>query len=261
MSRVVLVAFAALVALLCADRVRKLWPDQEPGAIARMAAAEPGDATIGSGAAPAEAPTAGSGESTTAVYVRLEARRLLERAAGVTYVDSLFLETDSIVRRWRDREGVALQVAYIPSGDAGVDARFMDILSRALGVWEGAGTGLRFLLIDDSARAAIQVRAVQGLEGDRAGQTDLRWTRDGAIHAASITVALEASDGTRVRDEGLFAVTSHEVGHALGLPHSNEALDVMYSTTRTGLPTERDHRSLRLLYSLPLGSVREGPDA
>ena len=113
------------------------------------------------------------------------------------------------------------------------------------------------LVLAPTRELALQV--ADTLDGERAGQTDLRWTRDGSIHGATITIALKTARGEPVPDEGLFAVTSHEVGHALGLPHSGDARDVLFSTTQAGQPTERDQATLRLLYQLPPGSIREQP--
>jgi hypothetical protein len=258
MSRILLFALGALVALLAIDQVRKLRP-------ARVAAADARPVSV----RPAPVPSRPSASSLASAEVvapsavdmmaRAEGRRLLRRSAGITYVDSLFPETDSTVRRWRDLRDGPLMVAFASSGDPEVDSRLQAIASRAIHAWQETAPSLRLLVAPDTTGAAIVFQAVDRLEADRAGQTDLRWTRDGAIHAAVITVALLAADSSRVIDEGIFAVTSHELGHALGLPHSGDSLDVMFPTTRTGYPTERDARSIRLLYELPLGSVKELP--
>jgi hypothetical protein len=52
---------------------------------------------------------------------------------------------------------------------------------------------------------------------------------------------------------------AHEMGHALGLPHSDSPDDVMYpETTGAGL-SRRDIQTVRALYALPMG-VRPGGD-
>jgi hypothetical protein len=257
MSRILLIALVALVALLVTDQVRKLVPDEAaPVQAVRLEASR-------DSAAPA--PSAGarfvvvtdSGPSAVDLIARTEGRRLLRRSAGITYVDSLFFETDSVVRRWRDPQDVGLMIALVESGDPAKDSQLAAIVSRALHAWQEVAPGLRLVVVADTAAAGIVIQTVDSLEGERAGQTDLRWTRDGAIQGARVFIALRTGDGSTVPNEGLFAVASHEMGHALGLPHSGEPLDVMFGTTRTGYPTERDARSIRLLYELPLGSVKE----
>ena len=257
MSRILLIALVALVALLAADLVRKPVPaEAAPGEAASLAPVR-GPAVpvpLAEGAILADPDL---GPSAVDLMARTEGRRLLRRSAGITYVDSLFIETDSVVRRWRDPADGPLTIAVVPSGDPAADSRISAVVSRALNAWQDVAPGLRLMVADDTAGAAIVFQVVDSLEGERAGQTDLRWTRDGPIHGARITIALTTKDGSALADDGIFAVASHEVGHSLGLPHSSEPLDVMFPTTRTGYPTERDARSLRLLYELPLGSIRE----
>ncbi|MGH7561645.1 MAG: matrixin family metalloprotease [Gemmatimonadales bacterium] len=258
MSKAFLVAFLALLLLLLLGQVQKLRPAEESTATEGVVLAAK-DVPRSRHADRPATETVVSSTPAVDLLARLESRRRLQRAAHFIYLDSLFVETDSILRRWRDPEGVPLTVAILPSSDPAADARLAPILSRALRVWEQVGAGITFSLTNDTAGVAILVLAVDRLEGERAGQTDLRWTRNGAIHAAVISIALRTNEGNEVPEEGLFAVASHEVGHSLGLPHSTEPADVMFPTTRTGKPTTRDEASLRLLYELPLGSVREIP--
>jgi len=46
---------------------------------------------------------------------------------------------------------------------------------------------------------------------------------------------------------------AHEMGHALGLPHSDESGDVMYPTNTANTLSARDYRAMQALYRLPNG--------
>jgi predicted Zn-dependent protease len=49
----------------------------------------------------------------------------------------------------------------------------------------------------------------------------------------------------------------HETWHALGLPHSADAADVMFPATQVDVLSTRDQESAQLLYRLPPGSVKD----
>src|SRR5919112_4884422 len=64
---------------------------------------------------------------------RLAARQQLSRMAGLTYLDSLIISTDSVIRRWPDRNGAPLRVAIIEGGPATYQSRMAGYLMEALG--------------------------------------------------------------------------------------------------------------------------------
>jgi hypothetical protein len=188
---------------------------------------------------------------------RMAAREQLTRESGGTYLDSLIVSTDSVVRRWPDRWGTPLRVYIVEGGTPGYSPRMAGFVREAFDRWEQTGIGVRFQMVPDSSGADITVRWIDHFDFDRAGQTDLTWDQLGRVRRAAISLALRTHTGSALPDPALMSVAVHEAGHAIGLPHSADTGDVMFPATRTSALTERDRRTVEVLYRLPPGPIKD----
>jgi matrixin len=189
---------------------------------------------------------------------RLGIRRQLRAEAERQYLDSMLVQSDSILRRWptgADR----LRFVVVAGGAAGWNPRMAEFARAALTAWNPGTLGLTVEEVTDTTQASVVIRWIDRFTTNRTGETSLTWDQSGRIHHATILLALHDTAGEDLPDEALQVVAVHEAGHMLGLPHSARPTDIMYPSAGVATPSERDRFTLRLLYDLPTGAIHDRP--
>jgi len=183
---------------------------------------------------------------------------VLRHIAGPdSYLPAMLRENDSLLRRWPARTVPPLRVHLLPGRVAGYSADLREAGRAAFVRWERVGgIPMRFDFVNDSAGADVLVRWIDRFPLRRAGQADIRWNGEGWIVSATLTLATHTSEGFALDRDAVFTVALHEIGHLLGLGHSDDPQDVMFPTTSVHDITPRDRHTARLLYAVPPGSLR-----
>jgi Matrixin len=186
-----------------------------------------------------------------------DVRRRIDDGAAGTYIDDLLRARDSAVVRWPDRTTRPLRV-WIAEDDqlAGWNTDFLPAVRDAFDTWVRTGIPVRFTFVIDSASADVHVRFTERFASGISGKTI--WSRDSAwwLVSSDIQLALAHPGGGTVTPPQIRAIALHEVGHLLGLDHSSAAEHIMSARIRVRDLTEADRATVRLLYSIPAGSLR-----
>jgi hypothetical protein len=183
-------------------------------------------------------------------------RRLAHGGAG-TYIGDILAERDSSIARWPDRSMEPLTVWIQPrSNVADFDAEYTTRVREAFEAWGSIRLPVRFSFVPDSASAEVHVTWIDHFTQPISGRT--RWSRDDdwVITDANIVLALHHQDGELLDHDSMHAMALHEIGHLLGLDHTQDTLSVMAPRVRVRALSEADRATARLVYSLPAGPVR-----
>ena len=213
----------------------------------RLAVPEPVDTVT------AEASLAGVRDSLRQVRQRL-LRAIRERD---TYLPAMLVQGDSELRRWQARMADPIRI-YLPEPVLrGYSVAMAHAVRNAFARWERVGDiPVSFLFVPDSSRAEVKVRWIEAFETERAGEAAIAWNQRGWVLNGTLTLATHSHQGRPLSPDAVNTVAMHEIGHLLGLGHSDDPRDVMFPTTDVHDLTLRDRRTAQLLYAIPPGSLR-----
>ena len=163
--------------------------------------------------------------------------------------------------RWPD-ETTRLRIRVpLPRGETPNRARELQRAAvRGIQYWNRKP----FELVIDSRSTSSQPADVTiswglGLSGSQLGITRIQWSiREGKHDFKVLRLALAthspSNPGYQLASQQVLLTAAHEMGHALGLPHSDSERDVMYPTNTARSLSSRDFRTLDGLYELPNGA-------
>lgn len=183
-----------------------------------------------------------------------------EACLDAGYLCAILQEEDSFrILRWPDGVTVLrIDIAAPPVPDPGQARDLQQAAIRGILAWQD--TPLRLVVNERRGEAPdIQVTWTDSVGGTRLGETRVEWQEVQGVVTFRvprfILGTLSASTGGALSPQDVELIALHEMGHALGLPHSDSPSDVMFPEKTARFLTARDHRTAEALYRLPTGAL------
>ncbi len=268
-AEITLSTCVVVLAAFIGAQVRGIRKSAEHAPTPAMVAVAPGTvdsalASASSGGDPYQRPTVVERPvlgSEPALEPREMLRRLNQGAQG-TYMEELLLTRDSSLARWPVRVTEPLRV-WIDEPDAlnGWNIEFSVSVRDAFDTWTQTGIPIRFTFVHDSASADVHVRFIPKFPSGISGKT--LWSRNTGwwLVSGDIVLSLSHPNSGPVNAMQMRAIALHEVGHLLGLDHTDDPTNIMSARIRVRDLSDADRATIRLLYSVPAGSTRSVNDS
>lgn len=176
---------------------------------------------------------------------------------NVGYLCAELEHSDRIrVHRWKDFSGP--MVVYVPRPDfeePGIATRLQQAAVVGLRAWNGQPFEILTDLQGDHD-PLFAVRWTRALGGNRIGVAHVQWSSETGLSVLSIelTTRNPFAPDQPVDPKQVRLTAAHEMGHALGLPHSDSPRDVMYPTNTATALTAQDYRTMESLYRMEDGT-------
>ena len=159
------------------------------------------------------------------------------------------------LQRWKDFDGTV--VVHVPRpqlADQGLAQRLQRAASAGIRLWSGQPFPV---VVDErgNREAHFSVRWLPTLGGATIGTARTSWSPQTGLQVLALELATNNPySGAPMDPDAVRLVAAHEMGHALGLPHSDEPRDVMYPTNTALVLSARDYRTLEILYQMEDGT-------
>ena len=170
-------------------------------------------------------------------------------------------ETFRIVRLRDDQERIRVRIPLPDHEDPAFARQLQTAVARGIGTWDGRP----FEIVIDTRRrsvlpADIEIEWVRQISGNRLGVTRSTVGVRGRelyyqVQGLQLSTRSPSNISRRLDAEQVMLTAAHEMGHVLGLPHSDEPRDVMYEFNTARALTNRDYRTVLALYELPRGAI------